>query len=122
MAASAIYLFNLFLLSCKRLSKTVGLLWRFLNVLTRTSKLFVRTHRDHCDIIHDQVYTFAFHQKLESFQYNASLSVTGTTRGTSREKLNQELSLESLQLRRWYGTESFAAFLRFIIANIQATS
>ena len=30
------------------------------------------------------------------------MSITGTLRGTFREKLHQELGLESLQLRRWY--------------------
>ena len=102
MDASAIYLFNLFLLFCKGVSKTVGLLLKFPNILPRTSKLFVRPHLDHCDIIHDKAYNFAFHEKLQSCQYNTSLAITGTTRGSSREKIHQELSLESLQLRRWY--------------------
>ena len=44
----------------------------------------------------------SFHQKLESIQYNACLAITGAMRGTSKEKLYQELGLESLQLRRWY--------------------
>ena len=44
----------------------------------------------------------SFHHKLESIQYNACLAITGATRGTSKEKLYQELGLESLQLRRWY--------------------
>ena len=44
----------------------------------------------------------SFHQKLESIQYNACLAVTGAIRGTSKEKLYQELGLKSLQLRRWY--------------------
>ena len=43
-----------------------------------------------------------FHQKLESIQYNIYLAITGAMRGTSKEKLFQELGLESLQLRRWY--------------------
>ena len=34
--------------------------------------------------------------------YNASLVITGTIRGTSRENLYQELGHESLQLQRWY--------------------
>ena len=34
-------------------------------------------------------------------QYNAALAITGAIRGTSREKLYQELGLESLQKRRW---------------------
>ena len=39
---------------------------------------------------------------LEKIQYNAALAITGAIRGTSKEKLYQELGLESLQLRRWY--------------------
>ena len=41
-------------------------------------------------------------KKIESLQYNAALDVTGAIRGTSREKIYQELGLESLQQRRWY--------------------
>ena len=44
----------------------------------------------------------SFHQKLESVQYNVWLVITGAIRGTSEEKLYQELGLESLQLRCWY--------------------
>ena len=39
---------------------------------------------------------------MESIQYNAALAITGAVRGTSREKLYQELGLESLRKRRWY--------------------
>ena len=87
MAASVIYFFNLFPLSCKRISKPVDLLRKFQNVSLTISKFFIRPHLDHCDIIHDQAYNFAFHQKLESFQYNASLAITATISGNSREKL-----------------------------------
>ena len=83
-------------MSSKRVRKTVGLLRKFSNVLPRTSKLFVGPHLDHGNIIHDQVYNFAFYLKLESFQHNASLAITGTIRKTSREKLHQELGLEPL--------------------------
>ena len=34
-----------------------------------------------------------FHQKLESIQYNACLAIAGAIRGTSKEKLYQELCL-----------------------------
>ena len=34
-------------------------------------------------------------------QYSATLAITGAIRGTSREKLYQELGLESLQKRSW---------------------
>ena len=40
-------------------------------------------------------------EKLESVQYSAALAVTGTCRGTSRERLYTELCLESLSSRRW---------------------
>ena len=70
----------MFLLSCKRVSKTVGLLGKFQDVLSRASKLFIRPYLDHGDIIHDRAYNFIFHQKLESFQYNAFLAIAGTIR------------------------------------------
>ena len=45
----------------------------------------------------------SFHHKLESIQYNVCLTITAAMRGTSnKEKLYQELGLESLQVRRWY--------------------
>ncbi len=40
-------------------------------------------------------------EKLESVQYSAALAVTGTWRGTSREKLYTDLGWESLSSRRW---------------------
>ena len=42
------------------------------------------------------------YNKLESVQYNAALAITGAIRSSSREKLYQELSLESLKSRRWH--------------------
>ena len=38
----------------------------------------------------------------KSAQFNVVLTITGAIRGSSRENLYQELSLESLKLRRWY--------------------
>ena len=38
----------------------------------------------------------------KSLQYNACLAITGAIRGSSREKIYQELGFESLQQRRWY--------------------
>ena len=37
-----------------------------------------------------------------SLQRNACLALTGAIRGSSREKLYQELAFESLRQRRWY--------------------
>ena len=49
---------------------------------------------------------------MESIQYNGDFAITGTIRGTSSEKLYQELGLESLQQRRWY--RKLCPFLKII--------
>ena len=65
-------------------------------------KAFVRPHLDYGDILFDQTYNSSFHEKLESIQYNACLALTGAIRGSSKEKIYQELGFESLRVRRWY--------------------
>ena len=49
-----------------------------------------------------QAYNASFLQKLDSVQYNAALTITGALRGTSKEKLYNEVSLETLEKKRWY--------------------
>ena len=61
----------------------------------------MRPHLDHGDVIYDETNNETFHQKLESIQYNACLTLSGAIRGSSREKRYHELGLESLQGRRW---------------------
>ena len=39
--------------------------------------------------------------KIESLQRNAALAITGTIRGSSKEKLYQELDFEYLSSKRW---------------------
>ena len=90
-----------------KISKTLGHLRKLRNLLPRSAlisiyKAFVRPYLDYGDILYDQAYNTPFHHKLESIQYNSSLAITGAIRGTSKERFYQELSLESLQLRRWY--------------------
>ena len=65
-------------------------------------KAFIRPHLDHGDVLYDQAFNNSFHAKMESIQYNACLVISRAIRGTSTEKIYQELGLESLQLRRWY--------------------
>ena len=65
-------------------------------------KAFVRPPLDYGDVIYNEAHNEAFDQKLESIQYNACLALSGAIRGSSREKLCQELGLEPLQSRRWY--------------------
>ena len=40
-------------------------------------------------------------EKLEAVQYSVVLAVTEVRRGTSREKIYDELGWESLDLRQW---------------------
>ena len=56
-------------------------------------KSFIRPYLDYGDTIYDQSYNTSFHQRLESLQYNGALAVTGSIRGTSKEKLHNELDL-----------------------------
>ena len=65
-------------------------------------KTFIRPHLDYGDVIYDRAFNESFHQRLESIQYNAAIAITGTIRGTSSEKLFQELGLETLKSRRWF--------------------
>ena len=88
-------------------NKTIGLLRKFSNLLPRQAlvtiyKTFIRPHLDYGDVLYDQAFNNSFHAKMESIQHNACLTITGAIRGTSREKIYQELGLESFQLRRWY--------------------
>ena len=88
-------------------NKTIGLLPKLSNLLPRQAlvtiyKAFVRHHLGYGDVLYDQGFNNSFHAKMESIQYNACLAIAGTIRGTSREKIYQELGLESLQLRRCY--------------------
>ena len=90
-----------------KINKTIGLLRKLQNLLPRSAlitmyKAFVRPHLDYGDILYDQTYNTSFHEKMESIQYRACLAITGAIQGTSKEKLYQELGLESLQSRRWY--------------------
>ena len=90
-----------------KISKTIELLTMLQKILTRARllsiyKSSIRTHLDYSDIIYDKAYNSSFHQNLEKIQYNSALAITGAIRGTSKEKLCQELGLESLEKRRWY--------------------
>ena len=91
----------------KKISKTMYLLHKFQQILPRSTlftiyKTFIRSWLDYADIVYDQAYNSAFHDKLESIQYNTCLAITGAIRGTSTEKIYQELGLESLKSRLWF--------------------
>ena len=70
----------------RKISKTMGLLRKFQQILPRSSlltiyKTFVRSQLDYADIIYDQAYNSTFHDKLESIQYNKTMGTKSKTSG-----------------------------------------
>ena len=65
-------------------------------------KACLRPPIDYGDIIYDQPQNESFCEKLKYVQHKAALAITGAIQGTSRDKIYQELGLESLKSRRWY--------------------
>ena len=51
-------------------------------------------------------------ERLESVQYSAGLAITGVWKGTSRDKIYEELGWESLNDRRWI--RRLVLFFKFI--------
>ena len=83
--------------------------------LNNNLQTFIRLHLDYGDVIYDRTFKESFHERLESIQYNATMAITGTIRGTSPEKLFQELGLEILKSRRWF--RKLYLFYKIFIVN-----
>ena len=108
-----------------KIDKTISLLRKLQNNLPRVPlitiyKSFIRLHLDYGDILYDQTFNNSFHERLESIQYNAALAITGTIRGSFREKLYQKLGFASLQQRRWY--RKLCLFYKIIKNQLPSTS
>ena len=69
------------------------------NALRTIYKSFIRPHLDYGDILYDKPSNDSFQYKMEKVQYRACLAITGGIRGTSRERLYDELGLHSLVKR-----------------------
>ena len=92
------------------------------HTLIEIYKLYVRPHLDYGDVTYHipakvcdfsgNIFLPNLMERLESVQYSAALAVTGTWRGTSREKLYTDLGLESLSSRRWSRCLTF--FYKFV--------
>ena len=75
------------------------------NVLDLIYKLYIRPHLDYGDIIyhrHDPHMSLDITKRLEQIQYSAALAITGAWRGTSRQKLYDELGWENFHDLRWF--------------------
>ena len=87
-------------------NKIIGLIKFFSLILHRKSlltiyKSFVRPNLDYADIIYYKPLNESLKRKIKMVQYNAALIITGAFKGTSHDKIYQELGLESLADRRW---------------------
>ena len=70
------------------------------NSLLTIYKTFIKSFFDYADIIYEKRLKESFEDKLEIFQYNAALVITGAIKGTLRDRINRELDLESLAERK----------------------
>ena len=70
-------------------------------------KSFVRTILDNGDICYDRPPKGSFIEKIKQVQCNACLIITDAFKGNLRERVYQELQLESLKDRRWYRKSFF---------------
>ena len=65
-------------------------------------KAFFMPHLDYADNIYDKPVNESFKDWLEKVQYNAALAIIDAIGGTSRDRIYNELGLESPSDRRWY--------------------
>ena len=98
-----------------KVNKAVGLLRKLRNILPRTTlvtiyKAFIRPHLDYGDVLYDQAFNNSFTEKLESFQYNACLALTGAIRVRQKKKPIKNWDLSPFEIDA--GVESFAFFIR----------
>ena len=62
------------------------------NGLLTICKYFIRPHLDYGDILYDNPNNENFQSKLEKVHYRTCLAITGAIKGTSRERLCNELA------------------------------
>ena len=83
-----------------------------IKTLDQIYKMYVRPHLDFCDIIYhtpeiESLFSSSIRlsfwmDQIERVQYQAALAITGTWKGTNRDKIYEELGWESLSRRRWF--------------------
>ena len=99
--------------------KGIAVLRKIRNMISRNSlltiyKSFIRAHLDYGDTIYGSSC-----QKIESIQYQATLSITGAIHGTSQTKLQNELGMESMKLKAMVQPSViFSKYNRLVYLNI----
>ena len=75
------------------------------SVLDQIYKFYIKPHLDYGGVIchrNDPQMSRDITKRLEQTEYSATLAITGAWRGTSRQRLYEELGWESLHDRRWF--------------------
>ena len=88
-------------------NKLTGTLRKLYHYMPRDSlvtiyKSFIRSHLDYANVIFGKSSNATFSNQIQSVQYNAALAITGAIRGTSKEKLYQEIGFETMKESRWF--------------------
>ena len=105
-------------------NKLISTLRKLYNYMARDPlvtiyKSFIRSYletlTDYADVALEKPSNATFSNRIESAQYNAALAIAGTIRGTSKEKLYQELGFETMKERRWFRKSSTSLSLQFIL-------
>ena len=83
-------------------NRGIGISKKLSHSLIILYRSFIRLHLDYADIIYDQPnnLNLCMCNKIETCQYNEVLAITGVIRGSSKERLCQELGFDYLSLRR----------------------
>ena len=89
-------------------------LFLLISSLLTIYKSFFWPNLDYSDVHYDQPNNSCLSDR--TVQYNAPLAITGVIRGTSKEKLYQELGLESLKDRRWLRQLSY--FYKLVLTKL----
>ena len=81
-------------------------------------KSFVRNDVDYADIIYGKPWNESFKGEIEMVWYNAAITMTCALKGTSHDKIHQELNLGSVADQRWF--RKFIFFHKVVIRLLPA--
>ena len=100
------------LTTVNKLASTLRKLYHYmpLDSLLTINRYFIRPHLYYADVIFDKPSNATFSIRIGSAQYNNVLAITETIRGTSKEKLYQELGFEIMKERRSFRRLIFIKF------------
>ena len=81
-------------------------------------KAFICPYLDYGDILYDKALNASFHQKIESIQYNACLTITDAVRGSSREKFIKSWIWNHSNIDS--GIKNYFNFIKYIMRSHQS--